>query len=152
MQTIFRRRPLIAATLLAMTLACSSAHAQAQAQAQSDPVVVIVHKDNPYQVARDYVADIYTGRVKGWPDGSPVFTLDQGDADTARAEFYRWLLGRTVANMQALWAQNIFAGRGLPPKQATPGAEMKRIIAANRHAIGYIRASELDDSVKALWR
>ena len=52
----------------------------------------------------------------------------------------------------ALWAQNIFAGKGLPPKVATPGAEMKRLVATNRNAIGYIRASEVDDTVKVLLR
>lgn len=131
---------------------CLAAFTCATSLANGDDIVVIVHKDNPHRIEKSYVADIYTGRAKGWPDGSPVFSLDQGEAEAARADFYRQVLGKSVANMQALWAQNIFAGRGLPPKLATPAAEMKRIVAANKHAIGYIRVSELDDSVKPLWR
>jgi ABC-type phosphate transport system substrate-binding protein len=118
----------------------------------ADDVVVIINKDIPHIVDKDYVAGIYTGRIKGWPDGSPVFPLDQGESSSARAEFYAVVVGRSQANMQALWAQNIFAGKGLPPKVASPAAEMKRLVATNRNAIGYIRASEVDDTVKILLR
>ena len=45
--------------------------------ASADQVVVIVNKDNPNHVDRAFVLRIYTGAVKGWPDGSPVFALDQ---------------------------------------------------------------------------
>lgn len=116
----------------------------------ADDIVVIIHKDNPHAVDKDYVVAIYTGRTKGWPDGSPVFPLDQGESSTARTAFYASVVGRSQANMQALWAQNIFAGKGLPPKVATPDAEMKRIVSTNRNAIGYIRASEVDGTVKVL--
>lgn len=118
----------------------------------AEDIVVIVNLGNPHTVDRAYVAGIYTGRTKGWPDGSPVFSLDLGEAEPERQTFYQTVVGKSLAHMSALWAQNIFAGRGLPPKLATPGAEMKRIVAANRHAIGYIKASELDDTVKVLWR
>jgi ABC-type phosphate transport system substrate-binding protein len=118
----------------------------------ADDVVVIVNKDTPHLVDRDYVAGIYTGRIKGWPDGSPAFPLDQGESSPARAEFYAKVVGRSQANMQALWAQNIFAGKGLPPKVASPGAEMKRLVSTNRNAIGYILASEVDGTVKVLLR
>lgn len=140
-----RRRVLLQTATLGLALIGTSA------RADDDRIVVIVHKDNPHAVDKAYVADIYTGRIKGWPDGSPVFSLDQGESEPARATFYRQVIGKSAANMHALWAQNIFAGRGLPPKLATPGGEMKRIVAANRHAIGYITASELDGTVKPLW-
>jgi ABC-type phosphate transport system substrate-binding protein len=137
---------------LLTVLISSSALLIAAGVRAADDVVVIINKDIPHIVDKDYVAGIYTGRIKGWPDGSPVFPLDQGESSPARAEFYATVVGRSQANIQALWAQNIFAGKGLPPKVATPGAEMKRLVATNRNAIGYIRASEVDDTVKVLLR
>jgi ABC-type phosphate transport system substrate-binding protein len=122
------------------------------AAAADDAVVVIIHKDNPHPIDRNYLTGIYTGRLKGWPDGSPVFPLDQSDGTSARETFYLHFIGRTAANMQAVWAQNIFSGKGLPPKIASPDSEMKRIVSTNRNAIGYIRASEVDDSVRVLLR
>lgn len=140
------RRSLLASALGALALLhVPGGHA-------ADDVVVIIHKDNPHVIDKDYVIGIYTGRTKGWPDGSPVFPIDQGESSTARTAFYDSVIGRSQRNMQALWAQNIFSGKGLPPKLATPDAEMKHIVSTNRNAIGYIRASELDSSVKVLLR
>src|SRR5882757_2194540 len=122
------------------------------APAADDAVVVIIHKDNLQQVDQNFVVAIYSGRLKGWPDGSPVFPLDQSDGTSVREAFYMNFVGRTAANMQAVWAQNIFSGKGLPPKIAAPDSEMKRIVSTNRNAIGYIRASAVDDSVRVLLR
>ena len=122
------------------------------AVAADEAVVVIIHKDNPHAIDRNYLVAIYTGRLKGWPDGSPVFPLDQSDGTSVREAFYLHFIGRTAANMQAVWAQNIFSGKGLPPKIASPDSEMKRIVSTNRNAIGYIRASEVDDTVRVLLR
>ena len=135
--------------LLACLIATLALLVPAGARA-ADLVVVIINKDIAPTVDKEYVAGIYTGRIKGWPDGSPVFPLDQGEGSAARAEFYATVVGRSQTNMQALWAQNIFAGKGLPPKIVSQGAEMKRLVATNRNAIGYILASEVDDTVKVL--
>ena len=140
------------ASLLALLLAALALLDPLNAAAADDPVVVIIHKDNPHAIDRNYLAGIYTGRLKGWPDGSPVFSLDQSDGSSARETFYVQFVGRTVANMQAVWAQNIFSGKGLPPKIASPDSEMKRIVSTNRNAIGYIRASEVDDTVRVVLR
>lgn len=118
----------------------------------ADDVVVIAHKQNTQVVDRQYVARIYTGAIKGWPDGSPVFALDQPEDSEMRERFYTTIVGRSQAAMRALWAQNIYSGKGLPPKIAAPDAEMRSIVANNRNAIGYIRASAVDDSVRVIAR
>ncbi|MEX8520466.1 MAG: substrate-binding domain-containing protein [Leptothrix sp. (in: b-proteobacteria)] len=118
--------------------------------ARADDIVVIVNKDNPNSIDRAFVERLYTGAIKGWPDGSPAFVLDLAENDPARALFSTRVLGRSLANMRAIWSQNIFTGKGLPPRVVSPDAEMKRLVATNRNAIGYIRASQLDDSVRAV--
>ena len=142
-----QRRQLLTCLLSAATLSALSTLARA-----ADDLVVIVHKDNPHIVDRAYVARIYTGATKGWPDGSPVFPLDQTDNSEIREQFYVTIVGRSLATMRAVWAQNIFSGKGLPPKIAAPDAEMRRIVASNLHAIGYIRASAVDDCVNVIAR
>lgn len=126
--------------------------ALAASRARAEDVVVIAHRDNPNTIDRAYVARIYTGALKGWPDGTPVMAFDQDADSEARQSFYGSVVGKSPANMRAIWSQNIFTGKGLPPKIAAPDAEMKRAVAANRNAIGYIRASQLDDSVKVIER
>jgi ABC-type phosphate transport system substrate-binding protein len=120
------------------------------AAAHAEDVVVIVHKDNPSQIDAAYVAQIYTGMLKGWPDGTPVFALDQMEDTPARKQFYTQIVGKSAAAMKAIWSQNIFAGKGLPPKVASPDAEMKRLVATNRNAIGYVLATQVDASVRVI--
>ena len=134
--------------LAALVLSCSCVCAQPE----GDAVVVIINRDNPNVTDRAWLVAIYTGRIKGWPDGTPVFPLEQNLASKSREAFYARFIGRSVANMEAIWAQNIFSGKGLPPKIASADSEMKRIVSTNRNAIGYVRASELDDSVRVLFR
>jgi ABC-type phosphate transport system substrate-binding protein len=121
------------------------------AQAGADEIVVIVHKDNVHAIDRAYVQQLYVGAVRGWPDGTPAFVLDQPDGSPEREQFSTTVLRRSPANVRAIWAQNIFTGRGLPPKVAAD-EEIKRIVAGNRNAIGYVRASQLDTSVRVIAR
>lgn len=124
-----------------------------QAFAAGDDIVVILNKDNPNAVDIGFVVRVYTGALKGWPDGSPVFALDQPEDSATREAFCTSVLKKSVANLKAIWSQNIFTGKGLPPRVAGAGdLEMKRLVATNRNAIGYIRASQLDDTVKAVGR
>jgi ABC-type phosphate transport system substrate-binding protein len=118
----------------------------------ADEVVVIVNKGNPNVVDIDFVRRVYTGSLKGWPDGSPVLVFDQSEDTETREVFSNIMLRKSMANLRAIWSQNIFTGKGLPPKLASPDTEMKRIVAAERNAIGYIRRSQLDDSVKVAVR
>lgn len=132
----------IAVWLVAMVLA---------SQARADDIVVIVHKDNVQAINLNYVQQLYVGAVRGWPDGTPAFVLDQPDGSPGRELFSSSVLQRSPANVRAIWAQNIFTGRGLPPNVAAD-EQMRRIVAGNRNAIGYIRASEVDASVRVIER
>jgi ABC-type phosphate transport system substrate-binding protein len=120
--------------------------------AWADDVLVIINKDNPNAVNAEFVTRVYTGALKGWPDGNTVMAFDQSDETEVREMFCAWVLRKSPANVKAIWSQNIFTGKGLPPKVAAPDAAMKRAVAANRYAIGYIRASQLDDTVKVAAR
>lgn len=139
-----RPSPRLAPLALAAALAAAAAH--------GEEVVVIVNKDNPHAIDRAYVGRIYTGALRGWPDGTPVQAFDQAEDSEPRQVFNATVLGKSAATLRAIWSQNIFTGKGLPPRVATPDTEMKRAVAANRNAIGYIRASQLDGTVRALPR
>ncbi len=137
--------------LLALPFAASAFLACRTVRA-ADEVVVILNRDNTQAIDRDFVVRVYTGTLKGWPDGSPVFALDQAEDSEARQTFCTTVLGRSVANVRAVWSQNIFTGKGFPPRVISGDAEMKRLVATNRNAIGYIRASQVDSTVRVLGR
>ena len=115
-------------------------------------VVVIVNKGNANAVDKAFVVKVYTGEAKNWPDGGTVFVIDQAEGAPIRGDFYSSVLGKSSGNMKALWAQNIFSGKGLPPKVVDPDAEVKRIVNTHKNAIGYIRSASVDDTVKVVFK
>lgn len=111
--------------------------------------VVIVNKANSSPLDKATVAKIYSGELVAWPDGTRVAAVDLPESDPIRIDFSRDVLGKTVSNVKALWAQLVFSGRALPPKQAASDEEVKKFVVSNRGGIGYIRSSSLDDTVRA---
>ena len=95
----------------------------------ADDIVVILNKDNAHTVDRTFVMHVYTGVSKAWPDGSPVFPLDQDQGGDVRDAFCQEWLGRSQAAVSAIWAQNIFTGKALPPKahSSIPAGERLRV-------------------------
>lgn len=117
--------------------------------AGSGDFVVIVNKANHNPLDKATVAKIYTGELVAWPDGTRVAAVDLPENDPVRVDFSREVLGKTVSNVKALWAQLVFSGRALPPKQAASDEDVKKFVVNNRGGIGYIHSSSVDDTVRA---
>jgi ABC-type phosphate transport system substrate-binding protein len=113
-------------------------------------VAVIVNKNNVNAVDKPLLVEIYSGRTKLWKSGDPITAYDLPDDNPIRVSFCQNLLGKSVGNMKALAAQNLFSGKAVPPKQAASDEEVKKAVGASKSAIGYIKASAVDDSVKVI--
>lgn len=113
-------------------------------------VIVIVNKNNHNAVDKQLVAKIYNGEVKGWESGEPIAALDLPEDNPVTASFCNDIIGKKISHMKMVWAQMMFSGQALPPKQVASDDEMKKEVSSNIDAIGYIKASSLDDTVKAV--
>jgi ABC-type phosphate transport system substrate-binding protein len=120
------------------------------AAAMAGEVVAIGNKANTNAVDKAFVARAYSGEARLWADGGAIALIDQGDDNPARADFNQNFLGKSNSNVKAMWGQLIFAGKALPPKVIDGDAEVKKAVAANKNAIGYVRPSSVDDTVKVL--
>jgi ABC-type phosphate transport system substrate-binding protein len=120
--------------------------------ARAGDFAVIVNKDNASPVDKEMIARIYSGDLKSWTDGAPVMPIDLPESNPARVSFSTELLGKTVANLKALWAQMIFSGKALPPRQVATDDDVKKLVAGNKGAIGYITPTSVDNSIKVLLR
>jgi len=120
------------------------------ATAYAGDFVVIVNKGNAAAVDKALVHKIYVGDAKSWGEGTAVAPADLPDENPVRASFSNEVLGKSVSNMKALWAQNVFSGKAVPPKQLGSDDDVKKFVSANKGGIGYIKPSSLDDSVKAV--
>lgn len=121
------------------------------AQARAGELVVIVSADNPVSMLRaDQVADIFLGEATRFPDGAEVQALDQALNTPMRNEFYQKVASRTPALMKAYWTKRIFTGRGQPPRELSGSTAVRKAVADNPGAIGYIDRAAVDASVRVV--
>jgi len=126
------RSSLIAA--LALAAGCASAA----------DLVVVANPASATPLSKDQVADIFLGKSQAL---SPV---DQAEGSATYAEFYRKATGRDVAQVKATWARLVFSGKAQAPRQLPDSAAVKKAVAADPKAVGYIEKSAVDSSVKVV--
>jgi len=123
----------------------------AQAAARAEDVVPVVSAKSPItSLNAAQVADIFLGKTNRFPDGSPAVPIDLSEESPERERFYAQYTGKSPAQVKAYWSKIIFTGRGQPPRQASTGREMRKLVAENPNAIGYIDPSLVDASVRVL--
>jgi ABC-type phosphate transport system substrate-binding protein len=120
------------------------------AWASADVVAVVSAKSAVQALTPNQLADIFLGRVSRFPDGLLAVPIDLRDGSPERDQFYAKITGKTPAQIKAYWSKIIFTGRGQPPRAVPTDLDVKKFIADNVGAIGYIDAARLDDSVRAL--
>ena len=116
----------------------------------ADVVAVVSSTSTITSLSNAQVTDIFLGKVNRFPNGTPAVPIDQAEGSPARDEFYATFAGKSPAQVKSLWAKIIFTGRGQPPKAVSNSIEVRKLLAANPQAIGYIERSAVDGSVKIL--
>ena len=118
--------------------------------AQAQVVVVVNPKSPTASMTADQVANIFLGKTTTLPSGATAAPADQSESAAIREQFYSKVTGKQAAQVKAAWSRLVVSGKGTPPKELGSSAEVKKFVAANPDAIGYIEKSALDGSVKAV--
>nr|WP_255555366.1 hypothetical protein [Enterovibrio paralichthyis] len=116
-------------------------------------LVVVVSKDNPIsQLSSRQLIDLYMGRYNAYPDGRAASTTDLPEDSPLREAFYKKLVGKSVAQVNAYWARLLFAGKSEPPMTNESSQDVIKYIMNNTNGIGYLNESELVDGLKVVYR
>jgi ABC-type phosphate transport system substrate-binding protein len=107
-------------------------------------VVVVVNAANSEAVSKDQIANVFLGK------STALTPIDQADGSAIRGEFYKKVADKDAAQAKALWSKLVFTGKATPPKEVASSADVKKAIAANPKAIGYIEKSAVDATVKVV--
>jgi hypothetical protein len=118
---------------------------------RAEVVAVVSSKSAITALSKSQVADIFLGKVTRFPDGVLAVPIDQVGGSVERDEFYAKVAGRSPAQITAYWSKILFTGRGQPPREVSNDIEMKKRIATDPFAIGYINAELVDSSVRVLF-
>jgi ABC-type phosphate transport system substrate-binding protein len=112
-------------------------------------LVVIVSARSPVTALRaDQVAAIFLGQSARFPDGGEAVPFDQRLGSALRDTFYSRVTNKTPSLLKAHWSKLVFTGRGQPPAELGDSTAVRRKVADNPEAIGYIERSALDASVR----
>lgn len=106
--------------------------------------VVVVGHPSAAALSKEQIADIYSGKSQA------AAPLDQPESAPIRADFYKKATGKDLPQVKALWSRLTFSGKGQPPKEVADSAAVKKAVAADPKAIGYVDKAAVDGSVKVL--
>jgi ABC-type phosphate transport system substrate-binding protein len=132
---------------LAVAAALSAGSVGAFAQ-----VAVVVNPKSPLAtMTADQVSGIFLGKSNTLPSGGTAMPTDLPDSAPAHELFYTKVTGKSSAQVKAAWSRLVFSGKATPPKELATSADVKRFVASNPDAIGYIEKSAVDSSVKVVF-
>jgi ABC-type phosphate transport system substrate-binding protein len=124
-------------TVIAAVLASASAGALAEV------VAVVGAKSPAATMSNEQVAQFFLGK------SNTMTPIDQPEG-ALRNEFYKKVADKDASQAKALWSKLVFTGKATPPKEVANSADVKKAVAADPKAIGYIEKSAVDATVKVV--
>jgi ABC-type phosphate transport system substrate-binding protein len=113
--------------------------------AMAEVVVVVNPKAAESSMTKDQVAQFFLGK------SSSMTPVDQADSNPVRGEFYKKVTDKDASQVKAVWSKLVFTGKATMPKEVGDSAAVKKAVAADPKAIGYIEKSAVDASVKVIY-
>jgi len=122
--------------LIAAGLACAALASHAD--------IVVIANPAVGPLTKDQVADLFLGKSQA------LTPIDQLEGAPIYADFYKRATGRDAAQVKSTWSRVVFSGKGQAPKQLPDSAAVKKAVAADPKAVGYIEKSAVDATVKTV--
>jgi len=97
------------------------------------------------------VKAIYTGNRLKWADGSKIHVVDQAETEVGK-KFYANVIGKSVNEARKQWTKLLLSGQASAPLKCLSDKAVKKVVASNPKAIGYISTRALDETVKEILR
>ena len=123
------------------------------AQEQGEQLVIVVHKDTPVEsLTKSEVIDIFMGKYAAYPNGQQALAVELSDDHSLKEKFYRQLIGRSVASVNAYWARLRFAGRKRNAQVKNSQEEVIAYLNQTQLSIGYISTAKLNENLKVVYQ
>jgi len=113
--------------------------------ASAEVVVVVNAKAAESALTKDQVSQFFLGK------STAMTPVDQPENTPLRTEFYKKVTDKDASQVKALWSKLVFTGKATMPKEVGDSAAVKKAVAADPKAIGYIDKSAVDASVKVVY-
>ena len=138
-------------TQLLCVLAVAFMAAAAQAQPVEPAMVVIAHQATSEEaIPRASLRAIFGMLLQKWPSNTPVKVFVLSDDAPEHAIFSKSVLPVFPHQLRMAWDRQVFSGQGQYPEQVGSTKEMLSRVASTPGAMGYVKASEVDQNVRVL--
>jgi ABC-type phosphate transport system substrate-binding protein len=120
------------------------------ASTRAEMVVVVSSRSPVTSLTSAQIARIFLGKVARFPNDGAALPIDLPEGSEIREEFYSKVAHKNSSQLSAYWAKVIFTGEGNPPILATNDVAVRKTVAGNPSAIGYIDKSAVNHSVRVI--
>ncbi len=133
-------------------LVTAQSAAPVQAAPASDSLVIIVNSSNAIDnLSMEELRRVFRGERGKWPNGRRITVVMRERGDPAREAILAAVYGMTERDFERFFLHAQFTGEvQSAPKVLNSAAGMRKFIFTVPGAIGYVRAEEVDGTVKTV--
>lgn len=113
----------------------------------ADLVLVANSESGIGRLTQNEVINIYLGRYRRLSTGETAAPIDLSENTDSKATFYRQLVDKNLAEINAYWSRLVFSGKTRPPQQAETVDEALELLANNLNALAYIDRTAVNSKV-----
>jgi len=117
----------------------------------AEPVVVVAARQTTERLSREAVTNIFLGRYRALGAGQTAQPIDQPASSPLRSAFYRQLVNKDAASINAYWSRLYFSGRATPPLQTTRESEVIANLLRLPAAVAYIDRRQVDERMRIVF-
>jgi len=130
----------------------SSSAAAAEQGTATVPLVIVVNRSNPVnELSQAELRKIFLGSRSHWANGRRITLVMRDPSDLERKTILRDVCGMNEDQFKNHFLHGLFTGEILvSPKILSTPAGVRKFIFNVPGAIGYLRISDLDDSIKVV--
>jgi ABC-type phosphate transport system substrate-binding protein len=116
----------------------------------ADIAIVVNKKMDIKSIDINEVRDLYLGERRAFPNGIHAVPINHTEGSPDRKEFFSEVLNMDEGAVERRWKRKMAVSTYYEPEEVGSYKELLKTIANTPGSIGYIDASEVNDSVKVL--
>jgi ABC-type phosphate transport system substrate-binding protein len=132
-----------------------SANGDPAAVAQrSDSLVMVANKNNvaAAKMNKNEARKLLLGQTTSWPDGAKVTIVLRAMGSSDRTSVLQKICGMSEAEYTRHNLQATFMGETVASVVEAPSpAAIRNFVRSNSGAVGFLRQSEVEESIKTVW-
>lgn len=140
-------------SLCALLVALPALTWSSGSQAGGEVLAVIVNKANPVrELSQNELRPIFQTTKKAWSSGEDAVPINLPEDNSLRNDFDQVVLGLDPERVARYWTDRKVRGGARPPVRVPNTTAVLKAVATKPGAVGYVRLSEVNPSVKVVAR